>query len=316
CERLPPERRAHQPEKRLRIVAFLQPELLDLAILRQEPRPEHQVPYDDRVPVVGVRFPRHARVMPAVGLGAADDVVQRTVANVDVAVLEEAVRRVGDVVESEDLFVHPKQQEGQTVEGHLQRLLDRVEASGIEPVELLDRMMDGMQAPECVVLVREPVQPVAQQVDGQHHENRLDPDWPSVRPEARHWQVERADRLDQQVDEQKTDQRRQRELYRRHEHQVRPDLRRGRSPGRPVRERELENRYGGRREEHRKVGARNQRDPLRLQPRKHREHCNHDERIVDPGKQPLHALHYRDAFPDTVWTWQYPYTSRYVANTK
>ena len=38
-ERLAPERRAHQPEKRLRIVAFLQPEILDLAILRQEPRP-------------------------------------------------------------------------------------------------------------------------------------------------------------------------------------------------------------------------------------------------------------------------------------
>ena len=69
--------------------------------------------------------------MPAVRLGAADDVVQRTVANVDVAVLEEAVRRVGDVVESEDLFVHAQQQERQTVEGHLQRLLDRVEARAV-----------------------------------------------------------------------------------------------------------------------------------------------------------------------------------------
>jgi len=54
--------------------------------------------------------------------------------------------------------VHAKQQEGQTVEGHLQRLLDRVEAGRIEPVELLDRVMNRMQAPERVILVREPVQ--------------------------------------------------------------------------------------------------------------------------------------------------------------
>src|SRR5688572_10454133 len=119
--RLTFERRAHQPKKRLRIVAFLQAEILDLAILRQEPRPEHQVPHDDRVAVVGVRFPRHARVMPAVRFGAADDVIERAVANVDVAVLEEAVGRVGDVVEREDLLVHTQQQERQAVERHLQR---------------------------------------------------------------------------------------------------------------------------------------------------------------------------------------------------
>ena len=81
---------------------------------------------------------------------------------------------------------------------------------------------------------------------------------------------------------------------------------RWRSPVRPMRKRALQNRHGGRREKHWNVRARNEREALRLEPREHREHRNHDERIVQPGEQPLHALHYRDAFLDTVWTCHVP----------
>jgi hypothetical protein len=53
----------------------------------------------------------------------------------------------GEVVEGEHRGVDSHEQEWETVEAHLQRLLDRVEARGVEPVQLIDGVMHGVEAP-------------------------------------------------------------------------------------------------------------------------------------------------------------------------
>ena len=81
--------------------------------------------------------------------GAADDVVEDAVAELDVAVLKESVRRVRDVVEREHRRVHRHQQEGQAVERHLHGFLEQMKARSVQPVQLLDRMMHRMEPPQA-----------------------------------------------------------------------------------------------------------------------------------------------------------------------
>src|SRR5437773_7539695 len=82
---LPRERGAHQSQERFRVGRVLQPEMIDLALLRQIPGAEQHVPDDHRITVVGVRLSRQPGMMPPMGLRAADDVVQRAVVKPDVA---------------------------------------------------------------------------------------------------------------------------------------------------------------------------------------------------------------------------------------
>src|SRR4030095_3071492 len=144
---LPVERRAHQPEESLRVGWVLESQGPDGPVGWQEPGAEDQVPHDDGVPVVRVGLARFARMMPPVRFGAADDVVEEAVAQTDVAVLKKTVGRVREVVEGERSGVDSQEQEWETVEAHLQRLLDRVEARGVEPVQLIDGVMHGVEAP-------------------------------------------------------------------------------------------------------------------------------------------------------------------------
>ena len=63
-------------QKSLRIVAVWNADL-QAAVLRQVPGAEQQVPDDRGVAEIAVRVVRVARVVPAMGLGAAHDVVQQ-----------------------------------------------------------------------------------------------------------------------------------------------------------------------------------------------------------------------------------------------
>ena len=173
-------------------------------------------------------------MVPAVRVRAAHDVVQRAIAQADVAVLEEAVGGVGDVVEREDPRVHGHQQERQAVEAHLQRLFERMEARGVEPIELFHRVMHGVQFPERVVLVGGAVHPVAQEIHDEHHQHRLGPERPAVRPQRRDWEIETACRLDEKRDEEEPDERRDRQLHHGHERQVGAHFPVRRTPVEPV----------------------------------------------------------------------------------
>lgn len=61
---------------------------------------------------------------------------------------------------SRNVCIDLHEEEGETVERHLQGFLERMEPRGVQPIELLHGVMNGMKPLESVILVSRPVQPV------------------------------------------------------------------------------------------------------------------------------------------------------------
>ena len=93
-----PEGRKHLCPEALRVRAVHDSDFVDGSALRQVPGAEQQVPDDGRIAEVAARGLRILRVVPAVRFGAAHDVVEPAVAQVQVAVLEEAVDGIKEEV--------------------------------------------------------------------------------------------------------------------------------------------------------------------------------------------------------------------------
>jgi hypothetical protein len=75
--------------------------------------------------------------MPAVQFRATDHIVQQTVAQLDIGMLEKAVDGVEHEVHGDHRLAHPQQDERQGVEEHLQDLLQRMEAPDVQPVQAM-----------------------------------------------------------------------------------------------------------------------------------------------------------------------------------
>ena len=102
------------------------------------------------------------------------------------------------------------------------------------------------------------MEPVAQEVHHQNHEQRLQPDRPGMRPERRDRQVQRTRGPDERVGEHETHERREGELDDRHESEIGLDFTDRRAPLGSVRELQLQDRHQRRGEDDRHVGARHE----------------------------------------------------------
>ena len=100
------------------------------------------------------------------------------------------------------------------------RFLEEMKARSVQPVQLLDRMMDSMQPPESRALMRSAMKPVTEKINDQHHEDRLNPNRPGMRPQGGNRQVERTGGGDERICEHESHQRRKRELHDGHELEV------------------------------------------------------------------------------------------------
>src|SRR5262245_53849333 len=72
----PPEWRRHLAEETLRVVRLEEAERFNLLLLRTEIGSEHEVPDDEAVGVIVVRLGELPRMVPAMHLRAAHDVIQ------------------------------------------------------------------------------------------------------------------------------------------------------------------------------------------------------------------------------------------------
>ncbi len=154
----------------------------DRLAARKVPGAEHEIPQHGGAAEVAVRNARVLRVVPAVRLRAADHVVEPSIAQLHVAVLEESVHRINQEVAGKGFRRHAQQQERQRVAAEMQGLLERMEAPRVEGVEQIRCVMHLMQTPQPVEAVTGAMQPVTQEIDSQHDRQRLRDHWPGVRP--------------------------------------------------------------------------------------------------------------------------------------
>ena len=223
--------------------------------------------------------------MPAVGLGAADDVIEPAVAQPQVAVLEEAIDRVGQEVARDYRRRHAEQHERHGVERELQHLLERMEAADIEHVEQVGRVMHFVQPPQRHESVAGAVQPVAHEVDRQHHQHHLRRDRPRLRPDRAgrmgvspvgHGQRQRED-----------EQPRHRHLHHQHERGVGAHVAPGGLPVPSRRIETLQHDDADRHQRDRDVGRRQQRQPVGEQRRVQRDGRAEEQRIPQRRQQRL-----------------------------
>ena len=99
--------------------------------------------------------------------------------------LDEAVQRIENKIQRKHLLGHAEKDERSRVAKKLEGFLQGVEAADIHPVELLRRMVHGVQAPEPhAPFMAGTVQPVAEKISGEDHESCLHQGRKSIRPEA------------------------------------------------------------------------------------------------------------------------------------
>src|SRR6185437_11432759 len=115
-----PERRQELADKAHRVVLLDEAEAADLDVTRPVVGAEEQIPDDQRVRVVVVRLLGKLRVVPAMHLGAADQVVEPTEPQLGVRMLEEPARRIDDEVIGEHAGCDAENDEGQAVAEELQ----------------------------------------------------------------------------------------------------------------------------------------------------------------------------------------------------
>src|SRR5215218_4690091 len=176
------EGREQLADEAARKIERVQAELSDLAVARPKIGPEQQVPDNEAVRVVGIRFHDLPRVVPAMDLGAANEIVEPAKSHVAVGMLEQSAHRVEHKVVCQHFRPDADEHKGERVEQKLQCLLGRVEAEYVGRVELLGLMMNGMQSPERRPGVSGAVQPVSEEIPGDDLEQKLGPDRPGVGP--------------------------------------------------------------------------------------------------------------------------------------
>ena len=135
--------------------------LTNRSVHRAVERPEHDIPKCQVVAEVAVAHAWVDRMMPAVQLRRAEDVVQRAESKSRVRVLEESDSGVDDEVQADNFRCDTEQQEGQRVEHELKRFLERMKTADAQPEELARRVMYRVQAPQPRQRMRRTVKPVA-----------------------------------------------------------------------------------------------------------------------------------------------------------
>ena len=151
----------------------------------QEARAEERVPHDHGLTVVVIRLGDRLRVMPAVQLGHAEEVVQRAEPKLHVGVLEDAVHGGHQREEREHLDAASQHHEQPVRRDEGQQRVDRVEAAGVQPVEPRGAVVRGVEAPEAVPLVLPAVDPVARQLAHHERQRRLREQRPARSARAR-----------------------------------------------------------------------------------------------------------------------------------
>ena len=117
------------------------------SIGRQVAGSEDDVPQDQVLPVVGVALLDQPRMMPAVKLGHAEEVVERTEAKLQVGVLKDAVDRRDQCEERQHLDAASKQHEQPIGRNEGQQGIDGMKATGVEPVEAWCTVVCRVNAP-------------------------------------------------------------------------------------------------------------------------------------------------------------------------
>ena len=103
-------------------------------------------------------------MVPAVKLGAADEIVQGTQSYIDIAVLEESINRIEHKIKADYIFANAQNDKGKGIEEKLQCFFDRMKPADVNPVEFLRGMMDGVKSPEKFRFVMQSVKPVSEEV--------------------------------------------------------------------------------------------------------------------------------------------------------
>jgi hypothetical protein len=238
ASRLHPERREHLPEKPLRIRAVGDSDVFYPGVARQVPCPEQKVPDDRRVAEVAQCRARIARVVPAVRLGASDDVIEPAVAQPDIAVLKETVHRVEQEIAGDDLRGDAERDERHGVEAEMQGFFEWMKARDVEHVQDIGRVMDFVQAPQRGITVARAMKPVAHEIDGEDHEHCLCGERPAVGPQGTaRMLVHPSSERDRTQGRQSL---RQRDLHQRHESAIRLDVAPPRAPLQMLRKAPLE----------------------------------------------------------------------------
>src|SRR5216683_865113 len=145
-----------------RITAIEHTNIFNVFARRQVPRPEHQIPQNRRIAKVAIGCFGIARVVPTMRLRAPNDIVQRAVAESEVAVLKEAVDGVEQKIARDHLRRHAKEEKRHGVEAKMKRLLKWMEAPDVERVEDFWGMVHLMQARQLRVMMTGAMQPVQQ----------------------------------------------------------------------------------------------------------------------------------------------------------
>ena len=199
-------------------------EPFDSLSLRQEPGAEYQVPDDQDVAVVVVGLCDQLRVVPAVQLRAAEDIVERAEAHVAVGVLVEAGHAPQHVVDGQGILRHAEQNERHYVDGEVGQLLEGVHPGRVHPVEPVRRVVHGVEAPQPHEAVQRPVDPVADEVDDEQHQHDLHDDRQAVGPQAVERPVSGLDPFDQPERDRQAQQVRHHHVEGHHERRVGADL--------------------------------------------------------------------------------------------
>ena len=219
--------------------------------------------------------------MPAVQLRATHHVVQHPVSRVDVRVLEEAVDGIEDEIQDEYGLADSDENERQHVQHELDRLLDRMKTSHVEPVELVRGVMHGVEAPQELGVVRRDVEPVAEEFRDEQHQHHLHDQWESVGPKS--YRPLRGAQVSHQVNSRgKQKHLWQHHLNRHHEEQIVLHVFAIGLPGPIVRDDELQHGDRDGAEHNRSVRAYHHRNALRVEQSVNEKRADHGARIGKP----------------------------------
>ena len=154
-----------------------------------------------------------------------------------------------------------------------------MKAPHVQPVELVRRVMHGVQPPHRRNAVKRPMQPVSREVRRQQHEADLCRQRDAGRPQPVDRQAGRVQQTRQPDDDREREEQRQNALHGAHEHRVRRHNAGSRPPLAPVGQQGLMQRHQRRARQHRRVRRQRHRPPKPQERRIHREASPQHRRI-------------------------------------
>ena len=141
---------------------------------------EELVPQHERAAEIGVRLARLARVMPAVYFVGAEDVIQNAAAQIDVCVLQHHHRLRDRGNSKQHIDRHADEPQRQHACEAVDRMVQRMEAKVVEPVEPPAAVVQRVQPPQRRAAVMPAVRQILRQFDPQQcgdylqHERRVE----------------------------------------------------------------------------------------------------------------------------------------------